>query len=130
METFKLRVKIGQHEFEAEGPEETVKAQFLEWKELIQSVPATVSPVRQAPERAPVAAAPRHSMDSLLASSQDDGSDRHQGTGISEADMAHVFAQDKDRRIVTLRVLPTGDNRHGDGLLLLLYGYRQLWNQH
>jgi len=40
METNKLRLKIGEHEFEAEGPVDVVQSQFAAFKELIASLPA------------------------------------------------------------------------------------------
>jgi hypothetical protein len=40
METQKLKLKVGDHEFEAEGPIDVVQAQFAAWKELIASIPA------------------------------------------------------------------------------------------
>ncbi len=40
MDTYKLKVKIGVHEFEAEGSQEAVERQFEVFKELISSVPA------------------------------------------------------------------------------------------
>lgn len=39
MELNKLRIKIGDHEFEAEGPAEVVQAQFAAFKELIATAP-------------------------------------------------------------------------------------------
>jgi hypothetical protein len=35
METIKIKVKVGQHEFEAEGPSELIQSQFQDFKELI-----------------------------------------------------------------------------------------------
>ena len=40
METTKIRVKIGDHEFEAEGPAETVQAQFEAFRALLSNPPA------------------------------------------------------------------------------------------
>lgn len=40
MDTQKLKMKIGVHEFEAEGPVEIVQAQFAAFKELIASLPS------------------------------------------------------------------------------------------
>lgn len=40
MDTNKLRIKIGDHEFEAEGPAEIVQAQLAAFKELVSAVPA------------------------------------------------------------------------------------------
>ncbi len=39
MEPNKLRIKIGDHEFEAEGPAEVVQAQFAAFKELLATAP-------------------------------------------------------------------------------------------
>ncbi len=39
METTRLKIKIGNHEFEAEGPAELVKEQFETFKQLISNVP-------------------------------------------------------------------------------------------
>ena len=35
MEPFRLKMKIGAHEFEAEGEQETVERQFALWRELL-----------------------------------------------------------------------------------------------
>jgi hypothetical protein len=37
--TTKIKIRVGDHEFEAEGPVGTVQAQFEAFKELISSVP-------------------------------------------------------------------------------------------
>ncbi len=39
MEAYKLKIRIGDNEFEAEGPVEQVQAQFAAFKELIASAP-------------------------------------------------------------------------------------------
>ncbi len=39
---YKLKIKIGEHEFEAEGPVEVVRDQFNTFKELIATVPTKV----------------------------------------------------------------------------------------
>jgi hypothetical protein len=39
METLKLKMRIGAHEFEAEGPQDVVKEQFEAFKALIAAVP-------------------------------------------------------------------------------------------
>ena len=40
MDTCKLKIKVGQHEFEAEGPTEIVQEQFLAFKELASTIPS------------------------------------------------------------------------------------------
>lgn len=39
MDPYRLKIKVGEHEFEAEGPEEAVQRQFEAWKELIATAP-------------------------------------------------------------------------------------------
>ncbi len=39
MDTQKLKMKIGIHEFEAEGPVDIVQSQFAAFKELIAALP-------------------------------------------------------------------------------------------
>jgi hypothetical protein len=51
MDIQKLKMKIGDHEFEAEGPIEIVQAQFAAFRELISSLPA------HAPKQADVGSA-------------------------------------------------------------------------
>ena len=41
MPEYKLKVRIGEHEFEAEGPIEVVQSQFLAFKELVAAIPMT-----------------------------------------------------------------------------------------
>jgi hypothetical protein len=52
MDTFKLKMKIGIHEFEAEGPTEVVQAQFAAFKDLIAG--ATVAAVSSKPAEEPI----------------------------------------------------------------------------
>jgi len=50
MEASRLKVKVGQHEFEAEGPAEQVAAQYESWKELVSNL-AKVGAVTEAETR-------------------------------------------------------------------------------
>ena len=43
MDAYRLKIRIGEHEFEAEGPQEAVERQFEAFKELIASVPRKAS---------------------------------------------------------------------------------------
>ncbi len=38
-DNYRLKIKIGQHEFEAEGPADVVREQFQVFKDLIASAP-------------------------------------------------------------------------------------------
>lgn len=49
METpYRLKIKVGQHEFEAEGSREDVREQFQAFKEIITAMPAVPPPSPQA----------------------------------------------------------------------------------
>lgn len=50
METYKLKIKIGVHEFEAEGPQEAVERQFEAFKELVASQPSPPPPKETPPK--------------------------------------------------------------------------------
>jgi hypothetical protein len=56
MDVQRLKIKVGEHEFEAEGPPDAVQAQFAAFRDLIASLPTTqpasaapVPPSAQAP---------------------------------------------------------------------------------
>lgn len=56
METYRLKLKIGDHEFEAEGPVDVVQEQFAAFKELIANIPAmTKTATPPQPEQTPAA---------------------------------------------------------------------------
>lgn len=42
MDTYKLKMKIGEHEFDAEGPADAVQAQFEAWRSLVTATPTPV----------------------------------------------------------------------------------------
>jgi hypothetical protein len=41
VDTYRLKIKVGDHEFEAEGPSDVVKEQFNAFKDLIANIPTT-----------------------------------------------------------------------------------------
>jgi hypothetical protein len=47
MDTQRLKIKIGTHEFEAEGPIDVVQSQFAAFKELIVGIPFEKQPTTQ-----------------------------------------------------------------------------------
>jgi hypothetical protein len=119
MSTQKLRVKIGVHEFEAEGPPDVVSEQFAAWKEMIGLAATTMPQTAQArvigmedgaaTEPPPAAMAPPPALDS--------------GT------LPDIFTSDGKKGMVTLRVHPTGESRNADAVLLVLFGYKRLQNK-
>lgn len=112
MDTYKLRVKIGIHEFEAEGPAEVVKAQFEDWKTLVSSMPSSAA--------APHVSDPAKRLLSRVTEVQ---------TSEGPAVPWDIFNSDEKRKLLTLRVHPTSDTRDADAALLILYGYKQYYQQ-
>ncbi len=106
--TIRLRTKIGDCEFDAEGPTDEVRAQFEIWKGLVESTGAKPpTPVGDGNPGAPTPAAVAPGV-------------------LGEAQLAQVFQRDDRRDVVTLRALLEGENRDAETLQLALYGFRVL----
>ncbi len=106
MEPFRLRMKIGVHEFEAEGEQEGVERQFALWRELIASTPQT--------------SASSPPLNPPLGGGEPPGA---LNAGAGEFDK--IFH--RTGKLISLTVLP-GPDRAADAALLLLLGHR-LYNQ-
>src|SRR2546430_5384640 len=100
MEPFRLKLKVGLHEFEAEGDQETVERQLAIWRELIATPGMSASPLPR--EGGPVGPA----------------------TAPNEptAKYAKIFRH--QGRVVSLSVQPNGDRRNADAALLVILGQR------
>lgn len=102
MADLKIRVRIGQNEFEAEGPQEVVEKHFETFSSLVsqpRQVASTVSAVT-------------------------DASDTVFQVPESTSPLAKVFQQ--EGRFVSLIGRPSGDNRELDAALLILLGHKEL----
>ncbi len=108
---YRMRLKIGGHEFEAEGPVAVVQEQVKRFMDLIASLPTevVVNPYyEQRPPEPP----------QLPASSK---------TGVMETDSSLDKIMRLEDRIVSLTVRPRDTARNvEDTVLLLLYGQRML----
>jgi hypothetical protein len=103
----RVRIKIGDAEFEAEGSEESVKQQYADFLAAMAARPAaTATPKQQAPGGT---------------------TPPPDGAGITDDLMASVFKVDGD--LISLQFLPKGENVKADALMLLLYAYATLKNQ-
>lgn len=111
MEPFRLKLKVGPHEFEAEGARETVAEQLAIWRELIASPNAMASP-----PPAPQAVPPAESVPTAPLGQPITNGD------ISRAEFDKLFQH--DGRLVYLTALPLGERREADAALLLLLGQR------
>lgn len=110
MQVYKLHVKIGNAEFDAEGTEETVTRQFEEFKALLSS-----HPVNQPSTVELVANASSARMD--------DAASPGKSLGIFGA---LYKAEERDgKNLMTLRMLPR-DNKASFSFLLVLHAYKIL----
>jgi hypothetical protein len=99
-----LRVKIGDHEFEATGPAYAVASQFQAWKELISDLPT--QPQDRKPE------------------GRDEEPEGEGDGATKDAKLPSIFSQDK-RGLISLSVHPRSNKKVADAMLLLLWGSRQ-----
>lgn len=102
METTKLKLKIGPHEFEAEGPAEAVREQFEAFKEL----------VRANPSPAPIS--------ETISNAQSSVTKDHTGTKV-ETNLDSIMSV--SGRLVSLTALPASIE---DAALLILLGQKEL----
>jgi hypothetical protein len=106
METIRIKTKIGDHEFEAEGPDASVTAQFEAFLNRIGTVPAKSAP----PIAGESIQAPPSQIDAV--------GDKH----VPLEKIMHVSG-----RIVSLTALPTSIE---DAALLIILGHKDLRNNH
>lgn len=115
--TYKLRVRIGVSEFEAEGDEATVKEQYRMFLDAIAEAPGAPPVPRAAASRSDERPLPFDGGPAPAAAPDN-------GTGIPSALMDRVFSN--IRGVISLRSLPQSETRDADALLLLLYGFLKL----
>lgn len=104
METHRIKMKIGVHEFEAEGPKDIVTAQFNAFLKAVEKIPgaALAAALAEPPPSPPTPATPQE---------------------VSNAILERVF---RPGDTLTLAALPSGDNAKSDAMLALLYGYLKI----
>lgn len=117
METNRIKIKIGDAEFEAEGQTEIVQAQFDSFMKVVAGR-ATTAPAAQAPVSDPSATSAAANTATTAA------------TAASEPSpdvLSRVF---RDTDALSLAALPhSGENPSADAMLALLYGYLRLRNE-
>src|SRR5881296_764675 len=107
--TYRLQLRIGSHEFLGEGPEEAVRSDFQAWRSLITAVPASS-------ER--------------MAENSDSAGTEPASINSSTGDAGRFFSSDGKRNTLSLRVLPSSEDREAEAFLILLEGHRRLRAQH
>lgn len=111
MNTYKLRIKIGSNEFEAEGDKESVMAQFDIFKELVsRDFPQVTPPINE-----------------ISDPTIQNGTANKTST---ENALEFLFNNDVKRHIISLKVMPAKGKRHiMDAVLLTLLGYKLIRNE-
>lgn len=124
MESIKLRLKIGSHEFEAEGPPGVVSSYFESWKAEIagknRHKPDPAEPIQL--NDIPLVEKPENEH----AETSDLAEPGVYDWRLPKASLTHLFAVDGKRGLVRLRALPTGEDAEGKAALLALYGALRL----
>jgi hypothetical protein len=110
--TNKVHLTVNGEEFNAEGSDKLVTDLFKAWKELIPKQP----PNKQAPP--PADPKPSRLSRVIEEAKTDDGIRAPWD----------IFDADEKKKLMTLRVNPTGETRDADAILLVLYGFKRAWN--
>lgn len=110
VDTFKIRVKVGTHEFEAEGSREFLEQQVSIFKELVDNSPKTAD--------GPKDSKPQTATDGTPTSPEGNGN------SVEQSKYEKLFSTENGR--VSLHFLPDGEQREGSSVLLLLLGHRVL----
>lgn len=114
METNRIKIKIGDAEFEAEGPSEIINAQFEAFMKAVSGRPngSPVTPVTQA----------QHSAAAAMVLAQAQAATQ----SLTQDMLDRVFRQNEH---LSLAALPHGENADSDAMLAILYGYLKLKNE-
>jgi hypothetical protein len=123
-ESRRLKMKIGDAEFEADVPESIVQPMYDRFLSMLERRRTPlfwqIDTAGNAPKKTPeIEEAVRGSIEEVVRSS---------ATKVRQNILTQVFDLRHDG-VVILKVLPKGPDQHADGLLLLLYGYYRVKNE-
>jgi hypothetical protein len=123
-EVRRLKMKIGEAEFEADVPENEVQPMYQQFLSMLERRSQAAVPL-------PASAKADHKPPIEATIRAGSAAQAHQALGDTFDDtlLARIFELRQDGA-VTLKVLPpTGPDTNADAMLLLLYGYRRLKNE-
>lgn len=123
---YKLHVKLGTAEFQAEGDKDAVREQFAAFLAALNGHARNVSADATDATESSLGGVP----DSAVETPQAPKEPTPTLYGLESPLLERIFATDRTG-LVSLRILPrTGENRDVDALLYLLYGFAVLKQQH
>jgi len=121
MENYRLKVKFGQYEFDAEGPPDVVQAQFVAFQEMVAKLPTLAAQASAVQAPTP----PAHVQTEEPAPENNGGSQATAKLDAAGTDASLSKIMKVENRIVSLTARPPTAE---DAALLLLYGQRMLRN--
>jgi hypothetical protein len=126
MDGYRLRVRIGAHQFSAEGDKEQVDRWYTEFLAAVASVPAE-SRVNTIPSVAPLETATStvSARSGFLLSPMPLAAPTLNGNESTEFEAIYS----RDDEMISLSVQPHGENATAEAALLILYGYKIFRNE-
>jgi hypothetical protein len=106
--SYRLKVRLGAHEFDAEGEKDSVNEQFALFLQAVNSVPAQSEA----------------KVNGKASRKDDDNEIRTEDFAATEAILNRAFKA-KDEQL-SLNVLPQSKFVNADSIMLLLYGYQEI----
>ncbi len=121
MDTYRLRVKIADHEFEAEGLKEDVRKDFEAFLDRVKEATGAPSVAKTDIDAAILKA---YEEKTKLTNLQVPRLQRSPEDPLPE-ELKALFGHDTRRKLISLRFPTQGDNRVQNALLLILYGFKR-----
>lgn len=122
MSELKIKVKVGVHEFEAQGEEAVVLKLYDEFKGHVEQEKSNPTPP---PAPSPSELSPLVSALSAAAG----GPIAADASTQANVSRLNKIVRDDGKRPITLSALPRGEGREGDAALILLLAYKTLWQE-
>lgn len=124
MSELKIKVKVGVHEFEAQGEEAVVLKLYDEFKGQIEQEKSNPPPAQ------PITP-PATEINPLVAALSAAAGGQIAADASAQANSARLnkIVRNDGKRPITLSALPRGDGREGDAALILLLAYKVLWQE-
>ena len=123
----RIKMRIGDAEFEAEGPVALVKEQFDAFMAAVKEIAAASEKIGKIIATVPAAVTATSALAGAASSVSNMIGTLSEPAPITDELLARVYRRDGDG--VSLLGLPRTDEPNADALVALLYGYRRLLNR-